>query len=43
MIDVDLAIDEMELHYQRVPFVERVGVDGDDPVKVFGITPLTYK
>ncbi|KAF8347544.1 putative methyltransferase-domain-containing protein [Amanita rubescens] len=37
--DVDLAIDEMELHYQHVPFVETVVVDGDDPVKVFRITP----
>ena len=37
MIGVDLAIDEMELHYQRVPFVGTVSVDGNDPVKVFRI------
>ncbi|KAK2459991.1 hypothetical protein APHAL10511_007997 [Amanita phalloides] len=35
--DVNLAIDEIELLYQHVPFVELIDVDANNPVRVFQI------
>ncbi|KAF8625666.1 hypothetical protein AX15_005245 [Amanita polypyramis BW_CC] len=40
--DSNLKIDEIELRYQRVPFVHSVSLDMDSPVKIFQITPCIH-